>query len=72
MKTVKIHTEYITLGQFLKHINIVSSGGEVKHFLSNNRVLVDNINDDRRGRKIYPNNIVTVLNQDYLIVANEN
>ena len=34
-KTIKIDREFITLGQFLKHENIISSGGmaEVKNFI---------------------------------------
>ena len=32
MKQVKITTEYITLGQFLKYINIIESGALAKNF----------------------------------------
>jgi len=72
MKDIKIHTSQITLGQLIKHMNLVSSGGEVKHFLKNNTIYVNDITDDRRGRKIYPNDIVRVLNQSYKIVHHEN
>ncbi len=72
MNEIKIHTEYITLGQLLKLTSLVSSGGEVKHFLSNNLIFINNEKDERRGRKIYPNDLVTVLNKTYKIVKNEN
>jgi len=72
MKKISIHTEYITLGQMLKHINLVSSGGEVKYFLANNNVIINDEKDDRRGRKIYPGDRVTVLNQNYIVEKNEN
>jgi S4 domain protein YaaA len=72
MKKISIYTEYITLGQMLKHINLVSSGGEVKYFLANNNVIINDVKDDRRGRKIYPGDRVTVLNQNYIVEKNEN
>ena len=37
MEKVNITTEYITLGQLLKFVNIASSGGEVKEILSENK-----------------------------------
>lgn len=71
MKKIDIHTDYITLGQFLKHISLVSSGGEVKYFLKNNTVFVNEIQDQRRGKKLYPNDVVKVLNISYQIAKNE-
>ena len=71
MKEITIHTSHITLGQFLKLINLVSSGGEVKYFLKNNTIYINDSTDDRRGRKLYPNDIVRILNQSYKIVQHE-
>ena len=47
-----IHSDYITLGQFLKLANIIESGGEAKSFLASNQVKIDGENDNRRGRKL--------------------
>ncbi|MFP4286225.1 MAG: S4 domain-containing protein YaaA [Candidatus Izemoplasmataceae bacterium] len=58
METVKINTEYITLGQLLKYLNIASSGGDIKMILATTKVLVDGKLENRRGRKIYPGMIV--------------
>ena len=33
MKEIKIHSEYITLGQLIKYLGIVNTGGEIKVFL---------------------------------------
>lgn len=67
MKTVKINTEYITLGQFLKICNIISSGGAAKFFLSENVVYVNNEEENRRGRKLYKDYVIKVLNKEYVI-----
>lgn len=50
-KTIKINREFITLGQFLKHVNIISSGGMAKWYLAEHTVMLDNEVEDRRGKK---------------------
>ncbi len=65
MEKVKIVGDYITLGQLLKLKSIISYGGEAKIFLQNNEVLVNEMIETRRGRKLYPNDIVKVLNHTY-------
>ena len=67
MKIIKITTDYITLGQFLKLANIVSSGGMVKPFLMDNDVIVNDNLENRRGRKIRVNDKITVLNETFFI-----
>lgn len=69
MKDVKITTEYITLGQLVKFLSLVGSGGEVKFFLHENEILINGENDNRRGRKIYPNDLVIIDNQQYRIIS---
>jgi len=68
MKNLKITTEFITLGQLLKIENIISSGGEAKFYLQNNMCYVNDEPDNRRGRKLYPNDIVKVENKIIKIV----
>lgn len=65
MEKVNITSEYITLGQFLKFVGIIDCGSYAKAFLLENKVLINNEKDDRRGRKIYPGDIVKVLNKEY-------
>lgn len=55
-----INGEYIKLEQFLKMANIVSTGGEAKYYLMENKVLVNGEEENRRGRKLYPGDIVVV------------
>ena len=67
MKPLKITTPYITLQQLLKIENIISSGGEAKFYLAENPVLVNGELENRRGRKLYPKDVIKVDNQDFII-----
>lgn len=57
---VEIDREFITLGQLLKFENIVESGGMVKIFLADYEVCVNGEQDQRRGRKLYPGDVVQI------------
>lgn len=65
MKKVVIHSEYITLGQFLKFVGLIDCGSYAKMFLLENKVLINGEQDQRRGRKIYKGDIVRILNESY-------
>lgn len=67
MERIKITTEYITLGQFLKIADIISSGGAAKFFLAENEVYVNGELENRRGRKLYKDMTVKVMGKDYVI-----
>lgn len=67
MKEIAILTEYITLGQFLKYVGIIYSGALAKEFLAENTVLVNNEEENRRGRKLYPGYEIIVLGQKYKV-----
>lgn len=56
----KLNSEYIKLDQFLKMANIISTGGEAKHFLEENIILVNGVEEHRRGKKLYPGDVVNV------------
>ncbi len=59
-RTIKITTEFITLGQLLKLASIIQNGGQAKSYLAENEVLVNGEPDQRRGRKLRPSDeIVT-------------
>lgn len=62
MRSIKIKGEYITLQQLLKVESIISSGGEIKIYLLENTILVNGERETRRGRKLYPGDIVKVEN----------
>lgn len=69
MEKIKINSEYITLGQFLKFTNIVSSGGMVKAILQDTKIYVNDLLESRRGKKLYPGDKVVIKSiGDYRIV----
>ncbi|WP_251554399.1 S4 domain-containing protein YaaA [Neobacillus muris] len=49
---IKLDTEFITLGQFLKLADVISTGGMAKWFLSEHDVFINGEQDQRRGRKL--------------------
>jgi ribosome-associated protein len=51
-KKIKLETEFITLGQFLKLAELIQSGGMAKWFLSEHEVFINGELDQRRGRKL--------------------
>ncbi len=57
---IKVDTEYITLGQFLKLADVIQTGGMAKWFLSENKILINGQQDQRRGRKLYPGDQIQV------------
>jgi ribosome-associated protein len=67
MLMVKINTEYITLGQLLKMTNVINSGAEAKFAVKELRILVNGEKEDRRGRKLYPGDIVNVEKQTFKV-----
>jgi ribosome-associated protein len=59
-KTIYLTTPYITLGQLLKIADIISSGGQAKYFLADYQVVINGQVDQRRGRKLYPDDVVEI------------
>jgi len=70
MERVKIDSEYITLGQFLKYVNIVSSGGMVKAILQDTKIHVNDILEARRGKKLYPGDKIVVKGHGEYRISN--
>ncbi len=64
---IKIDTEYITLGQLLKMTDWIASGGEAKFAVKQLRITVNGIKEDRRGRKLYENDVVSIEEKTYTI-----
>lgn len=60
MTVVPIHGEYVTLGQFLKITDIISSGGQAKSYLADADIRINGVPDNRRGRKLYPGDLIRV------------
>ncbi|MBR4471749.1 MAG: S4 domain-containing protein YaaA [Erysipelotrichaceae bacterium] len=67
IKQIKIQDEFVTLGQFLKLADLISSGGEAKFFLRENIVVINDEEDNRRGRKLYEKDIIRINGEDFEI-----
>ena len=64
---IEITTEYLKLEQLLKIADLVSSGGEAKIFLKENEILVNGEKEERRGRKLYPGDLIAISGKVYEI-----
>ncbi len=60
MKNIQISSEYIKLDQFLKLADCVSTGGMAKALLQEGTIKVNRETEDRRGRKLYPGDVIEV------------
>jgi ribosome-associated protein len=68
---IKLNTEFITLGQFLKLADVIQSGGIAKWFLSENDIFINGEQDQRRGRKLRAGDKVTIPGfGEFLITSN--
>lgn len=64
---MKIDSEYIKLDSFLKAVNAVSSGGEAKMIISEGMVRVNGEPEARRGRKLYPGDLVETAGKAFKV-----
>jgi ribosome-associated protein YbcJ (S4-like RNA binding protein) len=56
----------------LKLANIVYSGGIVKVFLEENKISVNGVSENRRGKKLYPGDKISIKKiGEYRIVQND-
>lgn len=67
LNEIKIKGEYITLGQLIKALNYISSGGETKVFLEKNTIMVNKEKENRRGKKLYKGDKIIIKDQEYII-----
>ena len=59
--------EYITLNVLLKLEGIIQTGGMAKIYLQENTVLVNGEMENRRGRKLYPGDVVEAENKRFVV-----
>lgn len=69
MVEIKVRGDYLTLGQALKIAGVIGAGGEARGFLESERVLVNGEPEDRRGRKLYPGDEVTLPGGSQLAIT---
>ena len=68
-RIITIDTPYITLGQLLKLSNVIGNGGEAKAYLATHEVMVNGEPDTRRGRKLYPGDLVETSGKAFRVAS---
>ncbi len=64
---IRITTPYITLGQLLKMTDWIDSGGQAKVAVKTLKIKVNGEKEDRRGRKLYPTDVIDIEGKTYTI-----
>ena len=52
--------DFMTLGQLLKFVGLIDTGGQAKWFLEENLVYVNNDPEARRGKKLVAGDEITI------------
>lgn len=60
MEKIKISTEFIKLDQLLKFANITENGGDAKYLIQNGYVKLNGETEERRGKKVFPGDVVYI------------
>ncbi|ADU28295.1 S4 domain-containing protein YaaA [Evansella cellulosilytica] len=68
---VTIHDDYITLGQLLKEVGLISTGGQAKWFLQDTLVVVNEENENRRGKKLYAGDVIVIDDFGSILIEKE-
>ncbi|RMA79014.1 ribosome-associated protein YbcJ (S4-like RNA binding protein) [Metamycoplasma subdolum] len=66
---VEIVGEFIKLGQLLKKLDLIPTGGMAKFFVKSHEIKINNIPSQARNAKIRPGDTVWIDTQVYKIVA---
>ncbi len=68
MTDFKLRGDYITLGQLLKAENLVEDGAMAKQVIKEGLAKVNGEVDTRRGKKLYPGDVVEFEGNEIKIV----
>ncbi|WP_100374337.1 S4 domain-containing protein YaaA [Bacillus sp. FJAT-45037] len=69
MERLSITTEYITLGQLLKEVGAIDTGGMAKWYLSEHIVYVNDELENRRGKKLYVGDRVKLAHETLIEIV---
>ena len=68
MEIIKIRDDFIKLGQLLKLAGLVESGLDAKIEITEGNVLLNGNVELQRGKKVYPNDIVSFDGNEIKVV----
>lgn len=66
--SIRQEDEFIKLGQALKKAGFVGSGVDAKMVIQNGEVTVNGETEERRGRKLYPGDVVSYDGETFKVV----
>ena len=65
---ITITGEHIRLGQLLKKMNMIETGGQAKTYIDNNKIKVNGKRPEGRGTKVYTGTTISINDDLYQIV----
>ena len=69
---VNIKTEFITIGQMLIFVDLVSCGREKNKFIQDHKIVVDGVELKMRGKKLYPGTRIEIDDSMIFEIKNDN
>lgn len=66
--SIREEDEFIKLGQALKKARLVGSGVDAKMVIQDGEVTVNGETEERRGRKLYPGDVVSYDGETFQVV----
>lgn len=68
MTTFTLTEEYITLGQLIKLLGLIATGGEIKYYVIERGIKVNGASENRRGRKLYAGDKVEIEGEEPITI----
>ncbi len=68
---VKITGRFIKLGQLIKKLNIIDTGGQAKYFIETHDIRINDQEGFKRNSKVWANSTVWIDNQVFYIIEDE-
>ncbi|WP_088104611.1 S4 domain-containing protein YaaA [Halalkalibacter urbisdiaboli] len=69
MEQLTISTAYITLGQVLKEVGAIDTGGMAKWYLAEHEVYVNGELENRRGKKLVAGDFVKLADETVIEIV---
>ncbi len=68
---IEIIGEFIKLGQLIKKLNLIDTGGQVKEFIENTAIKINNEKPKGRSTKVFVGSTVWIDDEVYKIASTE-
>ena len=68
---IKIKGKFIKLGQLIKKLDIIDTGGQAKYFVKSHDIRINNEDGAKRNTKVWVNSTVWIDDQVFYIVEDD-